>query len=1178
MPKALYDIRNYPRRSGTSQPLRSNPALMGETVKIDERTVADFILFTQKLAQYLVYYNANNIPQGDWQSFLYNDITYHLATKAADKSRYWEATWKELMENVEGPGGAPPTDDDHTKYFTWRYDFLYSIVAKMLEGFANGSSLPQWQKDLEALYTTAHLNIIWSLLNNYYASSTSLLVNNAGVFSYKDMILLQKKKVDEQVNQYGQVAADLLTLNDPLIPNGDFIFGTAVTIPEKIAAASEYLDELAAQLISIYNGVNSLADKYLSFTLHSFDLHQPHVGLFYTYLQLSDEHRNEINGLLIRHLDFYYRQVLCVKEKAAIPAQAFVTFELAKNVTEHFIPASTPVSAGKDSAKKDVFYKTMTDILVNITELAEIRSFTFIKQPTAKNNVLLPLGLFACTAADSIDGKGKPLPTGQSWNPFQVSDNTHDVAIGMGLSFYAPLLHEAPGEERKFALQLEYAKSLIDNAVISFTKKYGTIRILTEDEPIELPVTDAASISNGNGVKISFTISGKTKLSKASPNASIIFGNKLESVDASFLDVFKMFQTARLVKLQLLLSNHLVEVTKTETAAGITDLSSAFPAFGGAPRVGSSFSVIEQLLPGRTVTSLTMDVEWSASTERPFQVEISFPSQPGVKQFIDNGVSVSSFSLISNANVLFTNDEIKVKLAQDLGHATYANDMTRAIMQQNEDTLFTANLLSAQKLNLSSGGGEQQASLSAETNDFIAGKIIDMGGISLPGPPYTPMIKAITLDVSLGEDIMVPGSDNLFHQYAHGIKKIKPHDASLVPITPNEGELYLGFKNIVAAQSLKILVQVEEGTADATLDNPDTRWQYLLNNEWLGFDASFIDDGTRGLIQSGILSVVLPDADLTQNTLLPAGLLWLRASVPVEQTNAVCKIVGVHPQAALVQFGDHENDAAYIGTNIPPGTITNLFPKQSAVKKVVQPYPGFGGRKTEAPSQLYTRTSERLRHKGRSVTAWDYENVILEAFPEVYKVKTLMHACQLKTAPGKIIAKAGHVLILVVPKTSAQSAIYKPLLSKSRLTAMYEFIRPSCSPFAKLSLINPLFEEVNINVEVSFLSFVKDRLFYENLLQEDIKRFLSPWAFDDAREPEFGGVVYKSALMDFIEELSYIDFVKKLEIIHAGNSNDEMAKASSPASILISADRHNVTGLLNTASNQSINTKTIAYC
>jgi hypothetical protein len=79
-------------------------------------------------------------------------------------------------------------------------------------------------------------------------------------------------------------------------------------------------------------------------------------------------------------------------------------------------------------------------------------------------------------------------------------------------------------------------------------------------------------------------------------------------------------------------------------------------------------------------------------------------------------------------------------------------------------------------------------------------------------------------------------------------------------------------------------------------------------------------------------------------------------------------------------------------------------------------------------------------------------------------------------------------------------------------------------------------------------------------------------------EPDFGGVIYRAALLDFIEELPYIDFVEKLEIRHQNSVTGDVATASSAASILISAPMHIVAGNLAVTSeiNSSINELIIA--
>ena len=79
-----------------------------------------------------------------------------------------------------------------------------------------------------------------------------------------------------------------------------------------------------------------------------------------------------------------------------------------------------------------------------------------------------------------------------------------------------------------------------------------------------------------------------------------------------------------------------------------------------------------------------------------------------------------------------------------------------------------------------------------------------------------------------------------------------------------------------------------------------------------------------------------------------------------------------------------------------------------------------------------------------------------------------------------------------------------------------------------------------------------------NKLKEDITRFLSPWAFPGGGSPSFGGKIYKSVLVNFIEERPWVDYVADFKLWHKpGNSGIfskdlNEAAASTAVSILVS--------------------------
>ena len=94
------------------------------------------------------------------------------------------------------------------------------------------------------------------------------------------------------------------------------------------------------------------------------------------------------------------------------------------------------------------------------------------------------------------------------------------------------------------------------------------------------------------------------------------------------------------------------------------------------------------------------------------------------------------------------------------------------------------------------------------------------------------------------------------------------------------------------------------------------------------------------------------------------------------------KIIDIRAQAMLAQFDDHSNDLSHLKNGISSGTISKLSERIQAIKSVSQPFSSFGSRAAETDTDYYQRVSERLRHKNRAITLWDYERLILQKFPE----------------------------------------------------------------------------------------------------------------------------------------------------------------------------------------------------
>src|SRR5271165_4154269 len=104
------------------------------------------------------------------------------------------------------------------------------------------------------------------------------------------------------------------------------------------------------------------------------ELYRPHLVLFLTFLRLFQDAQTYLNGFGRRHLDFYYRQVLRMLNKPAIPDQVNLLLDLAAGVSAVQVPAGTTLSAGPDSSGRELIYATDRSLVANRAQIAKLGS------------------------------------------------------------------------------------------------------------------------------------------------------------------------------------------------------------------------------------------------------------------------------------------------------------------------------------------------------------------------------------------------------------------------------------------------------------------------------------------------------------------------------------------------------------------------------------------------------------------------------------------------------------------------------------------------------------------------------------------------------------------------------------------------------------------------------------
>ena len=115
---------------------------------------------------------------------------------------------------------------------------------------------------------------------------------------------------------------------------------------------------------------------------------------------------------------------------------------------------------------------------------------------------------------------------------------------------------------------------------------------------------------------------------------------------------------------------------------------------------------------------------------------------------------------------------------------------------------------------------------------------------------------------------------------------------------------------------------------------------------------------------------------------------------------------------------------------------------------------------------------------------------------------------------------------------------------------------------------------VRVRIGVRFRSSGHDE-FYQQKLNEDLNRFLSPWAYEDGADIAMGGKIYASSIVDFVDRLPYVDYVAGISLFRSddgvafrpvtrGSSADGegySVATERPDGVLVAARQHVITVL-----------------
>jgi predicted phage baseplate assembly protein len=184
-----------------------------------------------------------------------------------------------------------------------------------------------------------------------------------------------------------------------------------------------------------------------------------------------------------------------------------------------------------------------------------------------------------------------------------------------------------------------------------------------------------------------------------------------------------------------------------------------------------------------------------------------------------------------------------------------------------------------------------------------------------------------------------------------------------------------------------------------------------------------------------------------------------------------------------------------------------------------------GGADAETTDSMVERAPAQLRHRGRAVTAQDFEDLARAATPEVALVKCVPLRNLAIDPDGKSV-RPGTVSVILAPF----SRQHRPLPSFELIQRVWSYLSSRQSAAVELVVVGPEYLAVEITAEVILTS--AERLSeIDETVQSGLADFLDPVSGGpDGGGWTFGRRPHRSDVFSIIHSVDGVDHVATLEM------------------------------------------------
>lgn len=970
-----------------------------------------------------------------------------------------ESDWCEIFRWIMSIAGDMPYYDETNKVngtmaALWHNDVLTVLVEirqknlkEYAASFVEGSGTSQ-----QNAYTADLQNKI-----NGWIDRLSIYLNNA----FASGTVSQSMRVAENIRE--QLRKSL-----PIVPQ---------PTPRRRNFIHKVLEENNRPYFSMLGALSDIQSKfdyYMQQIENSGDM-DASQALLLTFVSSYCHIVRQFNDKFADLPSFYRREILKATPKEAVQDSTLVVVNPNKEVTRKTfsLPVGTRFNAGEDADGNPLYY--------SLTEKSYIVPTT-IKSARA----LFPQGRRIITAPLALNGTDN--------NTLFSTTNPADAQQELGWALSSPMFSLSEGERKVFLY------FILDGAT-------DIARLLATASPLRLFTSASEGWTKrahtttyervGNYLLFSFTIAdGEEPLT---PCNSDIHGIDTEypavrilidEIPAIGIDI----SSIKFKDIQIRVSVSDIRIFNLYSDVGEMDSSQPFYPFGTVGEKGSWFIFGSEELSIKKVLNVSLRGTWNKLPDGGYTSlyknytlpqPVTNSSFKATCEWQEN----SRWNVCRNSPVqLFTTDasgNINEDAEFHLDIADFAPLAVGSTFGYNKKAKgFYRIRLSEPSIGFGMDVYRRQFAEVMVHNS----KAKERNQKPVPAMPQVPMIADAVLGYtamdSFGEN------DRLYRlNEINGYERVNLGTES-IQLLPDLRKHYLYF-NLDDVEGLKrirlyfSLRYMRRGSHGSTLaSSGDSIIEYYDNEacQWKVFPTECIlQEDSGGLTRSGFIT--LNTFDETNTSFIKGNEVWIRIGFENDITpeNIIVDGIWLNCFKVMCENGD--------GSPLPAGTIASLAEDDPRVLEVLQPMEGYGGKAVEDEQAMSVRLATRIATRNRALNTGDYEKMILERFSDIEKV------CCIPASQ-----ESNEIRIVVFPQP--EKRVF-PQLPNWKLSEIEQYIKKYMSPFAKVRVINPIYEPLTVDMIVILKDSVQDEGEVQRRLYRRIYNYFVQWLVDE-QLPELG--------------------------------------------------------------------------